>query len=88
MFYQHGFIPSLSLPSPLPPSPPLQCVITKSSVLVCWLGHESLQAQCLKLVTDLWSHGVAADLIYETQDLDSMEEIQVPIYIYTVEPSV
>jgi hypothetical protein len=44
---------------------------------VCWLGHESLQAQCLKLVTQLWSHGVAADLVYENQELDSLEDIQV-----------
>ena len=54
-----------------------QCPVTKSSVLVCWLGHESLQAQCLKLVTQLWSHGVAADLVYENQELDSLEDIQV-----------
>jgi hypothetical protein len=53
-----------------------QCSITKSSALVCWLGHESLQTQCLKLVTRLWSHGVAADLVYESQELDSMEDIQ------------
>lgn len=51
--------------------------MTKSSVLVCWLGHESLQAQCLKLVTLLWSHGVPADLVYESQELDSLEDIQV-----------
>ena len=44
---------------------------------MCWLGHESLQAQCLKLVTQLWSHGVAADLVYENQELDSLEDIQV-----------
>ncbi|CAI8051318.1 eIF-2-alpha kinase GCN2 [Geodia barretti] len=53
-----------------------RCPVTKSSVLVCWLGHESLQAQCLKLVTQLWSHGVAADLVYENQELDSLEDIQ------------
>ena len=51
--------------------------MTKSNVLVCWLGYESLQAQCLKLVTQLWSHGVAADLVYENQELDSLEDIQV-----------
>ena len=44
---------------------------------MCWLGHESLQAQCLKLITQLWSHGVAADLVYENQELDSLEDIQV-----------
>ena len=65
--------------SPPNPTQPSQCSITKSSALVCWLGHESLQTQCLKLVTDLWSHGVAADLAYESQELDSMEDIQVSV---------
>ena len=53
-----------------------QCPITKCSVLVCWLGRESLQNECIRLVKELWSQGVAADLVYESLELDSVEDIQ------------
>lgn len=56
------------------PSP--QCPITKCSVLVCWLGRESLQAECIGLVKELWTQGIAADLVYESLELDSIEDIQ------------
>ena len=35
-------------------------------------------------MTDLWSHGVAADLVYENQELDSLEDIQVYIHVIAV----
>ena len=53
-----------------------QCPITKCSVLVCWLGRESLQAECIGLVKELWTQGIAADLVYESLELDSIEDIQ------------
>ncbi|XP_064390621.1 eIF-2-alpha kinase GCN2-like isoform X2 [Halichondria panicea] len=58
--YQHGALPSL----------------TKCSVLVCWLGRESLQRECSQLVRDLWTQGIAADLLYESLELDNVEDIQ------------
>lgn len=67
--------PSLSL-SPLSLSPSPQCQVTKCSVLVCWLGRESLQRECISLVKDLWSQGIAADLLYESIEVDSVEDIQ------------
>ena len=57
-------------------SHPLQCPITKCSVLVCWLGRESLQNECITLVRDLWSQNIAADLLYESLEMDSIEDIQ------------
>lgn len=45
-------------------------------MLVCWLGRESLQNECIGLVKELWSQGVAADLVYESLELDSLEDIQ------------
>lgn len=53
-----------------------KCQLTKCSVLVCWLGHESLQRECIGLVRDLWSQGIAADLLYESLELESIEDIQ------------
>ena len=54
----------------------MQCQLTKCSVLVCWLGHESLQSECIGLVRDLWAQGIAADLLYESLELESIEDIQ------------
>ena len=45
-------------------------------MLVCWLGHESLQNECIGLVRDLWAQGIAADLVYESLELESVEDIQ------------
>ena len=67
-----------------PPSSPiqaacfsLQCAVTKCSVLVCWLGgRESLQKECLGLVRDLWAQGISADILYESMDMDNIEDIQ------------
>ena len=53
-----------------------QCHVIKCSVLVCWLGHESLQRECIGLVKELWSQGISADLLYESIEVDSIEDIQ------------
>ena len=54
-----------------------QCpLVTKCSVLVCWLGRESLQRECAQLLHDLWTQGIAADVLYESMELDSVEDIQ------------
>ena len=53
-----------------------QCQVTKCSVLICWLGRESLQSECISLVKELWSQGIAADLLYESIEVDSVEDIQ------------
>ena len=50
--------------------------MTKCSVLVCWLGRESLQKECLGLVRDLWAHGISADILYESMEVDSIEDVQ------------
>lgn len=50
--------------------------MSKCSVLVCWLGRESLQKECLGLVRDLWAHGISADLLYESMEIDNIEDIQ------------
>ena len=50
--------------------------MTKCSVLVCWLGRESLQRECIGLVKELWSQGIAADLLYQSLEVDSIEDIQ------------
>ena len=55
---------------------PSQCHVIKCSVLVCWLGRESLQRECVSLVKKLWSQGISADLLYESIDVDSVEDIQ------------
>ncbi len=57
-------------------SPHTQFPVSKCSVLVCWLGHESLQAECVRLVRQLWSQGVAADLVYGSMELEAVEDIQ------------
>ncbi len=43
---------------------------------MCWLGHDSLQSECIGLVRDLWTQGIAADLVYESMELESVEDIQ------------
>ena len=43
---------------------------------MCWLGRESLQRECISLVKELWSQGIAADLLYESIEVDSVEDIQ------------
>lgn len=48
----------------------------RCSVLVCWLGRESLQKECLGLVRDLWAQGISADILYESMEMDNMENIQ------------
>lgn len=53
-----------------------QCQITKCSVLVCWLGRESLQKESLGLVRDLWAQGISADILYESMEKDNIEDIQ------------
>ena len=54
-----------------------QCpLVTKCSVLVCWLGRESLQRECAQLLHDLCTQGIAADVLYESMELDSVEDIQ------------
>lgn len=50
--------------------------MSKCSVLVCWLGRESLQKECLGLVRDLWAHGISADILYESMEIDSIEDVQ------------
>ena len=53
-----------------------QCAVSKCLVLVCWLGRESLQNECIRLVRELWTQGISADLLYESLELDSIEDIQ------------
>ena len=45
-------------------------------MLVCWLGRESLQKECLGLVRELWAHGISADILYESIENDSVEDTQ------------
>ena len=54
----------------------VQCAVMRCSVLVCWLGHESLQNECIRLVRELWMQGISADLLNESLELDSIEDIQ------------
>ena len=54
----------------------LQCPVNKCSVLVCWLGRESLQKECLGLVRDLWANSISADVLYECMELDGLEAVQ------------
>jgi len=54
----------------------LQYPVVKCSVLVCWLGRESLQKECLGLVRDLWAQGISADVLYESMEIDNVEDMQ------------
>ena len=45
------------------------------TALVCWLG-QSLKEECITLIRELWSQGVAADLAYESLKLDTLDDIQ------------
>ncbi len=54
----------------------MQYHASKCSVLVCGLGPESLQKECVELVRDLWSHGISADLLYDSMEKDSMDDVQ------------
>lgn len=55
---------------------PTQCAVSRCSVLVCWLGRESLQKECLALVRDLWSLSISADILYESMEMATINDIQ------------
>lgn len=52
---------------------PTQCAVSRCSVLVCWLGRESLQKECLALVRDLWSLCISADILYESMEMADIQ---------------
>ena len=42
---------------------------------MCWLGRDS-QRECVELARELWSKGLAVDLLPSYMELDTMEDIQ------------
>lgn len=45
-------------------------------MLVCWFGRESMQQECVGLVRNLWAQGISADILHESLEMDSIEDIQ------------
>lgn len=44
--------------------------------LICWLGHDNSSVECIQLAREMWSRGVAVDLLYRAMELETIEEIQ------------
>ena len=42
---------------------------------MCWLGRDS-QRECIELARELWTKGLAVDLLPSYMELDTLEDIQ------------
>ena len=44
--------------------------------LICWLGHSNFSEECIQLAREMWSRGIAVDLLYHSLELETIEDIQ------------